>query len=260
MTDALAGERKPLISTSDSEECYLAVELKFGTDEEMGIRVDREWGYISAIDEGTQASRLGVEAGSYIMHVNDSEFTEAWLNEVLLRRKPFTLRLKRSDNPDDLLKDKFFHQYKNHMLRWAYWSAVLLAICGGIAVVYAAIGSVDYDGCLKKSRLSIMSSGMVLVAMGVLLWIVQFLAKQDLRKPVNPCPLYCIGASICLISVLLSWILFSMGERCATLANPGVWIIGGVITTMGGGLGVLFVIWYFMGTRAVMGMGFYRPA
>lgn len=260
-----ASSHNPMTQTLDEttplNDHYLEAEFHFGTEMKTGLRLNQPWGYISDIDEDTQASVQGVEKGSYITRLNGAKYTEADMVEVISKKESFTVQLRRSKNQDDTMRDVFYHQYKDYMMIWARWSGLIFAVCGGV-IVFSGVSS-GKDKCPKRG---LMGCGVASIVSGALLWIIDALAKQDKREPVSTSALCCVGASIGLSSCLILYTMPGM-KNCGEggLYSTLTWfgglpmLEGAIISVISGDLGVGWFMWYFFGMRAQMGMRFYMP-
>jgi len=240
---------------------YVEATFRFGTDIKFGIYLNRPWGYISGVDEDTQAAMQGVEKGSYIVRLNGAKYAEAAMEEAISKRETFTLQLRRSKNQDNTLRDVFYHQYKDYMMTWARWSGLIFAVCGGV-VVCSAVGS-GKDKCPKRN---LMGCGAACIVSGVLHWILDAFAKQDKREPVSSLALGCVGASIGLSSCLLLGTMPGLkdcgeGGLYSTLKLFGDLPVleAVIISVISADLSIGGFMWYFFGMRAQMGMRFYMP-
>eukprot|EP00927_Polykrikos_kofoidii_P052060 TRINITY_DN45825_c0_g1_i1.p1 TRINITY_DN45825_c0_g1~~TRINITY_DN45825_c0_g1_i1.p1 ORF type:complete len:273 (-),score=26.62 TRINITY_DN45825_c0_g1_i1:205-939(-) len=211
---------------------------------------DWNWGRVGKFEEGSQAERLGVKPG-LIMTVNGAAYTHALVLEAQDSGKPYTVEFF---EPEDAIKMRFSHDYKDALIKVVGWSTVVLAITGGVALVGAYMAR-DGD-CPSHLPTRVRLNGCGMLASAVLFGILYFLAVNDRRQPFNAVVTACAGVSICFNICLAGSCAGLFSSKCShglLLINIGIdMVIGGII-------GVFCICWLILGMRARLGMDFYSP-
>jgi len=215
-------------------------------------------GWISKVDEDTQAAQFGVKPGSTIMYLNEVEYTEEALKDLMAKRQPFTAKFCRTAHPDDLFKDRWSHEYKDYMTVIIGGVAMVLAICGAIAVVLGSIigKEVKCTG-LKAIPSKVSRCGIAWLVTGSLLGAVAYVARQNRRKPFNSVLLCCSAVSFC-ISMVLFWLWTPSSTYLKTCPMTiAFWVLSSV---GGGAIGIMLCSWYLLSKRAELGIGWVLPS
>jgi len=215
-------------------------------------------GWISKVDEDTQAAQFGVKPGSTIMYLNEVEYTEEALKDLMAKRQPFTAKFCRTAHPDDLCKDIFSHEYKDYMTVIIGVVALTLAICGALAAVLASFtGKEAKCPGLNAIPSKVSRCGIAWLVTPSVLGAVAYVARQNRRKPLGSVLLRCSAVSFCISMVLLFCWTPSFRHITICPMTLAFWML---CIAESVALGIMLFWWYLLSKRAELGIGLILPS